>query len=145
MIILIFIHGFLKALADLSSEGNKNIPSKWHKSKTHLNKWLLDDSGRKILQREPLWYYPIYLPEYKEKFPYSSTWFVAVTDFWHFMELLKKTTMILGFLFYEVYFGIEIDFLLLVLVYSAGFSIIYEPVKRGKLKLGKKKWMEFGK
>lgn len=86
-IILFLISGLLNALMDLSSEGNRLLKPKYHKTKSANNKWELNN-GKLIPYTGSGLKYFFFKPKYKEKFLYSSTWFVWTTDFWHFVKML---------------------------------------------------------
>jgi hypothetical protein len=125
--ILIILVGVLKAISDLSSEGNKNLPIQFHKSKSWMNKWktpLQPYTGNKLP------YLFIFAPKYKEKFYLSSTWLVSLTDFWHKIELLRIVCVILLVVSYKVQFNFVIDFLYLYLLRNIGFHFTYTSIKR---------------
>jgi len=134
VIALIFaaLYGIGKALSDLSAEG-KIYP----KSNSWKNKWLLDKRGNVMPTNKKLWYYPINSPLYTERFPYSSTFFVAFTDFWHRCETLKAISLVLTALAYSVMVNHIIDFIMLYASWNIAFSIVYETIKRKKCQIKK--------
>ena len=128
MIAILFalLVGSFKALSDLSSEG-KIYP----KGESWKNKWKLDDNG-KISRNDKSYFYYLWLykPENVEKFPYSSTFLVSLTDFWHKTELARMVSAVLMVLTYTQIFNSIADFAILYTFYMIGFTMIYEPIKR---------------
>lgn len=62
------------------------------------NKWRLDDFGELIPYEGSKWKYFGFVPKYKEKFLYSSTLFVFVTDGEHLFQFFKNRFItIIGF------------------------------------------------
>lgn len=121
----LLIVGIFKALSDLSSEGVI-----YPKGESWKNKWLLDSSGNIIKEDRFLWYYPINKPQYKERFIYSSTFLVSLTDFWHKTELARSIAQVSAVIFYSTFHSLPIDAAMMFICYMVGFSITYEPIKR---------------
>lgn len=64
--------------------GNKGKGESW------LNKWKLDDEGNPIPCIKAPWYYlGLFRPEYEERFIFSSTFFVFLTDAEHLFQFLS--------------------------------------------------------
>ena len=60
----------------------------WFEPNSWKHKWKFID-GKMIIVEKPLWYYLfLFNPGHKEKFPYSSTFLVFLTDAWHFFKSL---------------------------------------------------------
>lgn len=58
--------------------------SAYNPAETWKNKYAQDSEGNLVAQDGAVWYYfGLYKPAYKEKFTYSSTLFVSLTDRWH--------------------------------------------------------------
>jgi hypothetical protein len=122
----ILLVGVLKALSDLSSEGvvfpkSSSWESKWYVHNHHL-----------MPNKKKVWYYLwLYTPPFKERFPYSSTFLVSLTDSFHKIETLRIVAVIVAILGYKS-FGLPIvaEFGLLWLVRTVGFSVVYEYFKR---------------
>lgn len=113
-IILIVFAGLAKAVMDFSADsGEKN--STWENKyeqpvQVYFNHW---------------YYFGLYKPKYKEKFPYSSTLLVWITDRWHFAQRLFLTS---------IYYVISICFCkawALNWVYLHGIALIVLPIILG--------------
>ena len=119
--------GFFKGLADLSAEG-RIFP----KAESSKNKWKLDEKGNTIPEGRSYWYYAwVYIPEHKERRPLSSTWLVWTTDFWHRTQTARFISTVGAVIGYtEVVFHPVIDLCIFPLCYVAGFTPVYEVVKR---------------
>lgn len=89
LIIILILAGFFKALQD-------NEVRKGRVNKTWKNKWALQ--GMQVtIKYKPVWYYfGIYKPAFKERFPFSSTILVWVTDKWHLYGGLKDSLLIIA-------------------------------------------------
>ena len=61
------------------------------------NKWKLDSEGYLQLPEKKWYYFGVY-PKFKEKFAYSSTIFVSLTDGEHLFQFIKKRMIEFGFL-----------------------------------------------
>lgn len=127
---LCFLAGVANALMDLSSEGRFK-KKYFNKSESWVNKWKYP-----LEPAEPKWYYFGIVPKYKEKFPYSSTWLVAYTDFWHLMQsvmlscfsaaiVLNATIIQLDLPIWEFF----VNFLLVRLSFGLGFEPLYKWLK----------------
>ena len=87
----------------------KYNPKFWHVDKSWMNKWDYSTGVK------------------KEKFPGSSTVFVALTDGWHLAQLLHLNTLIIGvFLigYHQDFYGLCIG----VILYRVVFEINYRWV-----------------
>lgn len=102
-----FLAGRANGLMDTMSFHWFNAPSRfldnpyfWNPDTSWRNKWKLDDFfeepisvSRITSKRHHWWYLGLHTPKYVERFPFSSTLLVFLTDGWH----LLKTWMILCF------------------------------------------------
>ena len=105
------------------------VRSNWKYSKHFLNtnlswkkKWKLDSKGHVIPTEKHHWYHFGVFPTYIERFPYSSTILVFLTDGEHLFQFLKKRSIDAAFL--------VIDWRLMV-AWMAGvmlFSFIKEKI-----------------
>lgn len=125
-LIFMFINGAFKALSDLSSEGLI-----FPKSSSWENKWYMPHSHL-IPNKKKLWYYLyLYAPQYKERFPYSSTFLVFLTDKWHLIESVRIFSVLFAIVGYKSFFlGVIADFVLLWGIRTIGFTLVYEYFKR---------------
>ena len=77
LILLLIIAGLAKAWSDaLSDEEIKE--NDWH------NKYDFTKSG----ESKHWWYFGLYKPKFPEKFPFSSTALVFITDRWHLSQFI---------------------------------------------------------
>lgn len=121
-IAFLFLCGALKALADLQEESGMKEVS-W------LNKWELR-KGFPVYNAVRPWYYLwLYRPRFIERFPYSSTWLVWLTDKWHLYNAFRSVLTILAVVFYSPTLEIYWDALILWGVFSLGFNATYEGLK----------------
>jgi len=131
---LLFLAGVADALRDLSAEGSNFLPTRFHKSKSWVNKWKRVPSeyfgvpAFLVPNTKPLWYYLwLYNPEYKEAFPYSSTFLIFGTDFWHGCQTLFHICIYLSLFtmsFSPLYAGV-----VGIVAWRVGFSLMYNYAK----------------
>lgn len=141
-VVFIFLIGAFKAFSDLSAEGRINP-----KGESSDNKWKLDEKGELIPQTYAPWYYGfLYKPEHKERFPYSSTYLVRFTDFWHNIEGNRFLAVIGAILSFRKIPGeiltsggiVVLAAFIILTIRTIGFTINYELMKRTlKKKRGK--------
>jgi hypothetical protein len=72
------------------------------------------------------WYYFGFYPAYAERFPYSSTIFVWVTDAWHFFKALMIGFCCLAIVYYEPCLGTFWDFVLCYCAWTFTFTMCYD-------------------
>ena len=140
-LISIAVSGMCKSLMDLSSEGNLNTKDEYYiKSKSWKHKWKLDSTNEPIVatKTDNKCYLGIKRPQYVERFPFSSTILVSFTDFWHLIQHLFLSTLVIGGILYE---PLEIDnyilmiFVNYVIVLSSlliPFELLYAFLKKRK-------------
>lgn len=127
-LLFLFLNGSMKALSDLSSEGII-----FPKSSSYENKWKVVHHHLVRNSKSPWYYFGLYTPPFKERFMYSSTFLVFLTDGFHFIESLRVMFMLFAVLSYKSVFGYVIaDLILLWGVRTIGFTIVYEYFKRRK-------------
>lgn len=126
-IFFIVLLGVAKALSDLSQEGVI-----YPKSGSWKNKWKLDSKGNIIpYSGKAKWYYLFsYKPMYVERFPYSSTFLVVLTDFWHTIESVRFAACVGAILTYHPMVNTPVDILIIWSIRTIAFSITYETTKR---------------
>ena len=81
---------------------------------------------------EDKWYYFGFLPRYKERFPYSSTVFVFLTDAWHLFKALMLGCIMLAVVNYSVLITPFIDFILLYITFTFAFTMFFDYILRIK-------------
>jgi len=103
IIIVEFIAGFGYYL--FNEFEDRSIKSQWdtnvnflNTNKSWKNKWKLDYKNRVIPYKytSNQWYYFGVYPKYEERFIYSSTILVGITDGEHLFQLLKNLFILLG-------------------------------------------------
>ena len=103
IIIVEFIAGFGYYL--FNEFEDRSIKSQWdtnvnflNTNKSWKNKWKLDYKNRVIPYKYTpnQWYYFRVYPRYEERFVYSSTILVGITDGEHLFQLLKNLFILLG-------------------------------------------------
>jgi hypothetical protein len=110
---------FFNVLMDLSSEG-KLGPGWWDKNDGWEYKWKL---GLPLMPRKKWYYLWIFTPKYKEKFLYSSTIFVSLTDGWHLFQNFFHSS-------WQLLYALETEkplatFLITKGLFSLGFELGY--------------------
>lgn len=128
------IAGVANAIMDVSSEdGFKN--NFWNKTKSWKNKWKINKGGRRIKEDKKRWYYLWkFTPEYKERFPLSSTALVSLTDGWHLAQSAMLSLITLAIIFapgYTAILGLKLwDFIALRVAFGIGFEPLYRFLKK---------------
>lgn len=104
----------------------KNLnPQFWDPQSSWIYKW------KYPLQIAPVkWYYFGFQPRYKERFPYSSSMFVWLTDAWHCMKALMLACIMLAVITYEPMTTAFLDFIILYCAFTFTFTMFYEYVFR---------------
>lgn len=73
------------------------------------------------LPTKPWYYFGLYTPKYKERFPYSATIFVGFLDAWHLTNWIRNRSVdIILFIYMPWYLVI-----IIILARQLGFSILY--------------------
>lgn len=67
-------------------------------------------------------------PKYKERFKFSSTILVFVTDGWHLAQFLFLKAMILGAVLYSPLVNCWVDFIIFSIVFSLTFELFYSRI-----------------
>lgn len=122
MITVIFFFGVLfysfNELEDACVRNKfKNRGIWWNTGMSWKNKYKLDSDGD-LLPYEKKWYHFGFSPKFEEKFPFSTTFLVFLTDGEHFFQFMKFKVVeliIVGFCFilYQILADIKVWFLLL--------------------------------
>jgi hypothetical protein len=72
--------------------------------------------------------YKLRIPTKGEKFPFSTTILVFLTDAWHFFQFVGYSCIILAIIFYEPISHPIVDFLLLKTVLTTTKHIFYKKI-----------------
>ncbi len=118
MILIIF--GFLFYL--FNELEDECVRSTWYIKHKKLNIWLnhktswVNKYKSGLIPYKFKWYHFGIYPKYEERFVYSSTLMVWITDGEHFFQLLKIVSIVLGICSIDVMLGIY--FLIGVLIFS---------------------------
>ena len=96
------------------------------------NKWELGPTGKLLRYNGKDWYYFGHYPLFKEKFPYSSTLFVCLTDNWHRYQFLFLRCIYLAIAIQMAGFflALILTFVIFPLLYGIGFYITFERISR---------------
>ena len=100
----------------------------WFNPNSWELKWEYVD-GRRIETKNSPWYYlGLYNPGYKEKFKYSSTLFVGITNAWHFFQSIMLSSLQIGILLpLGLYLGFSLyGYLIIFLLIKISFSWTFE-------------------
>lgn len=130
--VLIALAGMFNAAYEILYTGfNQSIFSElkanfWNPLKSWQNKWASPFPQPYI----PYWYYFGVFPKYKEKFPYSSTILVWVTDAWHVFKALMLLCIMTAIVSYSVVFNPIIDLILLYITFTFVFTIFFDYIFR---------------
>lgn len=127
-LILISIAAIFKALMDKSAIDAVSNPW-WNKSQSWKNKWAIGLP----LQEKKLWYYLwLWTPKYKERFVYSSTILVFITDGWHLAQFFFLGCMFSGMVLYNPLILAANEFWITALgnyfFFSTIFKVIFQTV-----------------
>jgi hypothetical protein len=96
------------------------------------NKWELDENGNTKPAKYYWYYFGLFTPEHEEKFIYSSTMLVFITDEWHWKKWLcfACIEMAISYLFIKAFdlpwWLVPLLVLLSKGIRGLGFNLIYE-------------------
>jgi hypothetical protein len=128
-LILFFLAGIVDAARDFvgfrleQSIFYKYNPQFWNTDKSWKNKYKLPlQVGKKH------WYNFGYIPAFEEKFPYSTTIFVGLTDAWHMLKTMYLLFMFFGVVCYTTIVGLGPDFFICWISYSISFNLFIEKI-----------------
>lgn len=101
-------------------------------SESWKNKWLFSEFKEPVHPYNYWYYFGLYKPKYQEKFIYSSTILVFLTDEWHWKKWLCFTCieLAIAYLFVKAYglpwWCVPCDVLLSKTVRGLGFTLKYD-------------------
>lgn len=130
-LVLMIITGALNAAMDIlftaytSSIFSKFNPSWWDPQQSWKWKW-----ATPLQSPDPKWYYFGFLPRYKERFIYSSTIFVWVTDAWHFIKALMILAIVCSIVLYTPIIAASVDWLIYYIAWTFTFTIFFDYIYR---------------
>ena len=120
IISLLYIAGMAKAMSDaLTDEGVKSTEwkRKYNTSKKEGREW---------------WYFGLYKPKHPEKFPFSTTILVFLTDRWHLSQFIMLRCfyiLIAISLFKNIWIILFVVLIAFPLLTGFGFESIYEKIR----------------
>ena len=128
-LVLVMVAGFLNAVMDRlaftfrSSVFRGLNPMFWDVkvSWTNMWKWPLEPYNS--------WYYfGIYKPRYMEKFPYSTTWLVWLTDGWHLAKMLMLVCLSMAVGINLNWFDWIVDSFIVLVGFTGVFTYVYDYI-----------------
>jgi hypothetical protein len=104
--ISLIIAGYFKGKLDAIADSGK-------KSSDWRNKYLLNEKGYLVSteKKNHWWYFGIYKPSFAEKFPFSATALVFLTDEWHSTQFIMYR-----FLYLAISFGFTKSIIMIILL-----------------------------
>ena len=110
-----------------SSVFSKLNPMFWDVKQSWKNMW------KWPLEPFTGWYYfGLYKPRYKEKFPYSTTFLVWATDAWHLSKALMLVCIGLAIGFHSPVVNVVVDAFVMVFGFTTIFTYIYDYILSSK-------------
>jgi len=129
----ILLVGIINAFKDASAINTFN-KDWWNKGRSWKMKWKLNtwESAPIHNDKRPWYYLWIYKPNYVEKFPYSSTILVSLTDGWHVLQLIQFTIiqLLIAFLLSSSILSFACYFVALKVTFSLVFEITYKKITK---------------
>lgn len=96
------------------------------------NKYKKED-GKLVKPTNHWWYFGLYKPTYQEKFPFSSTVFVFVTDRWHWWQFAMLRYFYLAIahgVTENIMYQLLLSFVLFPIVLGITFEMVYKCKKK---------------
>lgn len=122
-IVCLFIYGLAKAIGDtLLYRYDQSIFAKLY-NQHYFNpviSWQ-NKYDMTVLPDNPWYYFKLYTPKYKERFPYSTTVFVGFTDAWHLTNWIRNRCIDIILFIYIPWYLVIIT----ILARQIGFSTFY--------------------
>ena len=116
--------------AHMDAIDDSGIKSSEWKNKYQLDKWYNPVSFE---SKNHWWYFGLYKPVYAEKFPFSSTALVFLTDRWHAYQMLTYRFLYLGASFgitNKLWIVLLLSFIVFPIVVGVVFEIFYGRAKK---------------
>lgn len=134
LVTLLVLAALFNAMMDLIAHGKtKYNPDEIWKYKYKKGKLISESNERNIyslIEYKKKWYHFGFVPEYEERFPFSSTIFVGLVDPWHLFQMLFHSC-------WQLAIAIQFDhwilwFVFIKFIFSLQFEIIYRIIKNAK-------------
>jgi len=128
-LILVMIAGALNAVMDkLAFNFNTSVfkdlnPVFWDVKQSWKNMWKWP-----LQPFEGKYYFGLYKPRWKEKFPYSSTILVGFIDAWHLAKALMVVCLGAAVALHTPFIAWWVDSLVMVSMFTGTFTYFYEYV-----------------
>lgn len=104
----------------------KNLnPQYWDPKTSWIYKWKYP-----LAPAPKRWYYFGFQPRHEERFPYSSTIFVGLTDAWHLFKAIMLGCLMIAIVSYTPIFSPLLDIILLYCIFTFAFTIFYDNILR---------------
>jgi len=129
IVLITILIGVVNALKDTSALGRFKRDW-WNKNRSWKMKWKLNTNGSSPLINtvRPWYYLGLFKPKYQERFPYSSTILVSLTDGWHLLQSIQFNLVFLGkaIILFDGPLNIILSFIVLKTIFSFTFEIVYK-------------------
>lgn len=100
-------------------------PDYWNPQSSWIYKW------KYPLRKAPRkWYYFGFQPRFQERFPYSSSAFVWLTDAWHLLKALMLACIMGAIVSYQPLTIPVMDFFIFYCTFTFTFTVFFEYVFR---------------
>ena len=128
--------GMVNAIKDKSALNQLKLPW-WNKEESWKRKWKIRKYGAsavRISVKKPWYYLGLYKPKYIERFPYSSTIFVFLTDGWHLMQFIQFKLLFTALMYhtFDVWYEILLGVMVCSTIFSLSFTLVYDLILKRK-------------
>jgi hypothetical protein len=127
-----FIHIFLCLIGAGYAKGRMDyIADSGEKGKEWKNKYKLV-KGKLLPSTNDWWYLNLYKPTYQEKFPFSTTVFVFLTDRWHWWQfaMLRYFYFAIAHSFVDDFiYQLLLTFIVFPIILGVTFELVYKCKK----------------
>ena len=116
--------------AHMDAIDDSGIKSSEWRNKYEIDKWY---NPVDVKSKNHWWYFGLYKPAYAEKFPFSSTALVFLTDRWHSYQMLTYRFLYLGASFghsNKLWVVLLLTFIVFPIVVGTVFEIFYGNAKK---------------
>lgn len=127
-----FIHIFLCLIGAGYAKGRMDyIADSGEKGKEWKNKYKIV-KGKLLPSTNDWWYLNLYKPTYQEKFPFSTTVFVFLTDRWHWWQfaMLRYFYFAIAHSFVDDFiYQLLLTFIVFPIILGVTFELVYKCKK----------------